>query len=120
MIRYPLLSDKYILLFPFCSPHLTIKKWPYYNKLIELISSKYGEEYKVDATPTSNPKSQGWMFDNVDTYLSDQLKEFVINASMSDELTGGGVETTDDVVEEVIPENFVKDLVSDYENIVRE
>ena len=29
--------DKYILLFPFCSPHLTIKKWPYYNKLIELI-----------------------------------------------------------------------------------
>ena len=29
--------NKYILLFPFCSPHLTIKKWPYYNKLIELI-----------------------------------------------------------------------------------
>lgn len=24
---------KYILLFPFCSPHLTIKKWPQYNKL---------------------------------------------------------------------------------------
>ena len=38
---------KYILLFPFCSPHLTIKKWPYYNKLIDLISNKYGEEYKV-------------------------------------------------------------------------
>ena len=43
--------DKYILLFPFCSPHLTIKKWPYYNKLIELISSKYGEEYKVITAP---------------------------------------------------------------------
>ena len=42
---------KYILLFPFCSPHLTIKKWPYYNKLIELISSKYGEEYKVITAP---------------------------------------------------------------------
>ena len=27
--------DKYILLFPFCSPHLTIKKWPHYNKLID-------------------------------------------------------------------------------------
>ena len=42
---------KYILLFPFCSPHLTIKKWPYYNKLIELISDKYSEEYKVITAP---------------------------------------------------------------------
>ena len=42
---------KYILLFPFCSPHLTIKKWPYYNKLIDLISKKYGEEYKVITAP---------------------------------------------------------------------
>ena len=42
---------KYILLFPFCSPHLTIKKWPYYNKLVDLISSKYGEEYKVITAP---------------------------------------------------------------------
>ena len=24
---------KYILLFPFCSPHLSIKKWPYFNDL---------------------------------------------------------------------------------------
>ena len=37
--------------FPFCSPHLTIKKWPYYNKLIDLISNKYGEEYKVITAP---------------------------------------------------------------------
>ena len=36
--------NKYILLFPFCSPHLTTKKWPHYNKLIELISDRYGEE----------------------------------------------------------------------------
>ncbi len=42
---------KYILLFPFCSPRLTIKKWPYYNKLIELISNKYGEKYKVVTAP---------------------------------------------------------------------
>ncbi len=42
---------KYILLFPFCSPHLMIKKWPYYNKLIDLISKKYGEEYKFITAP---------------------------------------------------------------------
>ena len=43
--------SKYILLFPFCSPHLTIKKWPYYNNLIEKISDKYGDEYKVVTAP---------------------------------------------------------------------
>ena len=43
--------DKYILLFPFCSPHLTIKKWPYYNKLIELVTNKYGSEYKIVTAP---------------------------------------------------------------------
>ena len=43
--------DKYILLFPFCSPHLTIKKWPYYNDLIQKISNRYGEEYKIVIAP---------------------------------------------------------------------
>ena len=43
--------NRYILLFPFCSPHLEIKKWPYYNDLINLIMDKYGEEYKVVTAP---------------------------------------------------------------------
>ena len=43
--------NKYILLFPFCSPHLIIKKWPHYNKLIELISNRYGDEYKILTAP---------------------------------------------------------------------
>ena len=42
---------KYIILFPFCSPHLKIKKWPYYNDLIKLISVKFGEEYKIVTAP---------------------------------------------------------------------
>ncbi len=41
----------YILLFPFCSPHLAIKKWPFYNELIELILNKYGERYKIVTAP---------------------------------------------------------------------
>ena len=28
--------DQYILLFPFCSPHLPMKKWPYYQELINI------------------------------------------------------------------------------------
>jgi len=43
--------DKYIVLFPFCSAHLSIKKWPYYNKLIELIKSKYNDKYKIVVAP---------------------------------------------------------------------
>jgi len=39
--------DKYIILFPFCSVHLTHKKWPHYNELIKLIKNKYGEQIKV-------------------------------------------------------------------------
>ena len=35
--------DKYIILFPFCSPHLTLKKWPYYNDLIKIIKSKHSD-----------------------------------------------------------------------------
>ena len=43
--------DKYIVLFPFCSAHLTHKKWPHYNELIELIKNKYGEKIKVFVAP---------------------------------------------------------------------
>jgi len=43
--------DKYIVLFPFCSAHLTHKKWPHYNELIELIKNKYGEQIKVVVVP---------------------------------------------------------------------
>jgi len=35
------LSKKFILLFPFCSPKLSHKLWPYFNKLIEIIESKH-------------------------------------------------------------------------------
>ena len=43
--------NKYILLFPFCSPHLTIKKWPHYNDLIELIKNRLGDDYKIVTAP---------------------------------------------------------------------
>ena len=33
-------NKKFILLFPFCSPQLSHKKWPYFNDLIKIIKSK--------------------------------------------------------------------------------
>jgi ADP-heptose:LPS heptosyltransferase len=46
--------DKYILFFPFCSPHLTSKKWPYYNELINLIKDKFDNYYKIILAPGPN------------------------------------------------------------------
>ena len=42
---------EYVVLFPFCSAHLKIKKWPYYNELIKLIKNKYNEKYKIVVAP---------------------------------------------------------------------
>jgi len=42
---------EYIVLFPFCSEHLVIKKWPYYNELIELIKNKFNDRYKIVVAP---------------------------------------------------------------------
>ena len=43
--------EKYIILFPFASAHLTSKRWPYYNDLISLIEDKYKSEYKIVVAP---------------------------------------------------------------------
>ena len=43
--------DKYIILFPFCSPHLSHKKWPYYNELIDLIKNKHQDQFKILVAP---------------------------------------------------------------------
>ena len=46
--------NKYILLFPFCSPHLSHKKWPYYNQLIYKIKKEFQDQYKILVAPGPN------------------------------------------------------------------
>ena len=46
--------EKYIILFPFASTHLTLKRWPYYNDLINLIQEKYKNEYRILVAPGPN------------------------------------------------------------------
>ena len=43
--------EKYIVLFPFFSPHLTSKKWPYYNDLISIINERLKNKFKVVIAP---------------------------------------------------------------------
>ena len=41
----------YILIFPFCSPKLSKKKWPYFSELITLINNKYSSKFSVVIAP---------------------------------------------------------------------
>ena len=49
---------KYIILFPFCSPHLSHKMWPYYNDLIKLITSNFDKDIKIIVAPGPNEIEQ--------------------------------------------------------------
>ena len=46
-------SKKFILLFPFCSPQLSHKKWPYFNDLIKIIKSK-NFNFEIAVAPGSS------------------------------------------------------------------
>ena len=46
--------NNYIVLFPFCSAHLTLKKWPFYNDLISIINEKFNNKYKIVIAPGPN------------------------------------------------------------------
>ncbi len=46
--------EKYIVLFPFCTPHLAIKKWPYYNDLIKKIKDQFQNQFKIIVVPGPN------------------------------------------------------------------
>ncbi len=57
--------SNYILLFPFCSPHLTVKKWPYFNNLINLIKTKYKDQFKIITAPGPKEIDEADQFDAI-------------------------------------------------------
>ncbi len=78
---------KYILLFPFCSPKLTKKKWPYYSILISQLKSKYQDKYEVAIAPGPNEIIEAKKFnakiilDNGKSIKLDQLISLIKGAS---------------------------------------
>ena len=44
-------DGEYILIFPFCSPKLKRKKWPYYQDLIHLLNRENGPKYNIAIAP---------------------------------------------------------------------
>ena len=78
---------KYIILFPFCSPHLHLKKWPHYNELIKLIKDELKNEYKVVIAPGPNELEEAQNFnaecilDNGKALKIPQLSSLIKNSS---------------------------------------
>ena len=68
-------EGNYILIFPFCSPKLDKKKWPYYKDLIKLLKREYGLKYNIAIAPGPNEidEAKKYMTDiilNKSNYLS--------------------------------------------------
>ena len=56
-------EGKYILIFPFCSPKLYKKKWPYYKDLISLLKRDFGKEFNLVIAPGPNEIDEAKKFD---------------------------------------------------------
>ena len=57
-------SDKFILIFPFCSPKLSHKQWPYYNELIKIIKSQHFN-FKIAIAPALNEMKEAKTIDAI-------------------------------------------------------
>lgn len=47
-------NNEFILLFPFCSPKLKHKKWPYFKELIQKLKQEYKNKYPILLAPGPN------------------------------------------------------------------
>jgi len=57
-------GNKFILIFPFCSPQLSHKKWPYYNEIIKIIKSKH-TNFEIVIAPGPNEIEEAKKIDAV-------------------------------------------------------
>tara|TARA_B100001029_G_C15049703_1_gene449761 strand:- start:1027 stop:1962 length:936 start_codon:yes stop_codon:yes gene_type:complete len=80
-------DGKYILIFPFCSPKLVKKKWPYFKDLIKIIKRDYGHKYNLAVVPGPNEIDEAKNL-KIDTILNkgnalniSELISFIENAS---------------------------------------
>jgi len=55
---------KFILLFPFCSPELSHKKWPYFNDLIKIIKSTHSN-FEIAIAPGPSEIEEAKKFESI-------------------------------------------------------
>ena len=64
-------GKKFILLFPFCSPKLSHKKWPHFNQLIKIIKSKH-QKLEIAIAPGFNEIEEAKKIESVSIMNNDQ------------------------------------------------
>ena len=57
-------GKKFILIFPFCSPLLSHKKWPHYNELIKIIKSKH-PNFEIATAPSNSEMEEANKFNAI-------------------------------------------------------
>jgi|TARA_B110000046_G_C12925697_1_gene369174 ADP-heptose:LPS heptosyltransferase len=75
------ITKKYILIFPFCSQKLAIKKWPFFSILISQLRAKYNAKYDIVLAPGPNEIEESKLF-NAQVIL-DNGKSLKINELIS-------------------------------------
>jgi len=86
-IKFEFKLEKYLILFPFASSHMTIKRWPFYNDLIHLIQEKYKDDYKIVVAPGPSEISEAkkinalCILDNDKALNISQLSSLIKNSS---------------------------------------
>jgi ADP-heptose:LPS heptosyltransferase len=64
-------GKKFILFFPFCSPQLSHKKWPYFNELIRIIKSKH-LNLEIAVAPASDEIEESKKIESISIMNNDE------------------------------------------------
>ena len=64
-------GKKFILFFPFCSPQLSHKKWPYFNELVRIIKSKH-LNLEVAVAPASDEIEESKKIESISIMNNDE------------------------------------------------
>ena len=74
-------NRKYIIIFPFCSPKLIEKKWPYYRILISQLRTMYHGKYDIVIAPGPNEIKEAKLLNSL--VILDKEKSLTINQLIS-------------------------------------
>ena len=72
----------YIVLFPFCSSHLSHKKWPYYNELIDLIKNKFNNKFKLVIAPGPSETNEAKKINAISILDNDKVLDILQLSSL--------------------------------------
>ena len=74
-------GKKFILFFPFCSPQLSHKKWPYFNELVRIIKSKH-LNLEVAVAPASDEIEESKKIESISIINNDEPLNIIALAGL--------------------------------------